>query len=444
MQIKSLKLINAKIFTHNTLLSGGLVIDNEIITKIAKEPNLPQVATTLNLNGQLVIPGVIDAHVHLRDFELAYKETFQTGTYAAAMGGVTTVLDMPNTKPPTTNSKRLLEKKQKARGNIFTNVGFFSGLPESIEDIGQLANEKIAGFKIYPHTPISSVDLNDDKLLLEFFRAISSYNLPICIHPDTPKTNQIKNSQSTNEKEQIRDFLKDHDSKSEANSIKRFCKLALLGKNKIHFCHITTKQSLEIIIKNQRLLNRKITCEVLPHHLLLSEDDLFKWKSWAKTLPPLRSQTEVKGLWEGLRNGDIDILASDHAPHSLAEKSTSFSEAPSGIPGVETLVPLMMTEVLRNRLSLDQFIMLTSERPAQIFNLGKNGKIEEGYAANLTVINTRIRKKIDPDDFYSKSKLTPFKRWEVRAIPSMTIVNGQIVMHDGEIMESARVGKIVP
>ncbi len=442
MQV-SLKLINAKIFTRQTLLSAGLIIENGTITKIAKEPNLPQAATTLNLNGQMVIPGVIDAHVHLRDFELAYKETFQTGTRAAAMGGVTTVLDMPNTRPATTNPKRLLEKKQKARDNIFTNVGFFSGLPESIEDIKRLAKEKIAGFKIYPHYPISSIDLNDDKLLLEFFKAISTYDLPICIHPDTPKDNQTKKLHTIDEKEQIIDFLRTHDVKSEVQSIKRFCNLARVAKNKLHFCHVTTKQSLASI-KEERRLNHNITCEVLPHHLLLSQDDLFKWKSWAKILPPLRSQTEVNGLWEGLRNGDIDILASDHAPHSLAEKSTSFSKAPSGIPGVETLIPLMMTEVLRDRLSLNQFIMLTSERAAQIFNLGKNGKIEEGYTANLTIINTRIRKKIDPDDFYSKSKLTPFKRWEVRAIPSMTIVNGQIVMQDGEIMESTRVGKIVP
>ena len=119
----SLKITNAKIFTRHALLSGGLVIEDGIITKIGKEPNLPQVDTTLNLNGQLVIPGIIDAHVHLRDFQLAYKETFLTGTYAAAMGGVTTVIDMPNTKPPTTNATRVLEKKQKAKDNIFTNIG---------------------------------------------------------------------------------------------------------------------------------------------------------------------------------------------------------------------------------------------------------------------------------------------------------------------------------
>jgi dihydroorotase len=263
------------------------------------------------------------------------------------------------------------------------------------------------------------------------------------MHPDTQKGNQINKSYSNNEKEQIKDFLRTHGTKSETESITRFCRLALPAKNKLHFCHITTKPSLEII-KNERRLNRNITCEVLPHHLLLSEDELFKWKGWAKTLPPLRPQTEAVELWKGLRNGSIDIIASDHAPHSLAEKSKSFSEASSGIPGVETLVPLMITEVLRGHLSLDRFVMLTSERPAQIFNLGKNGKIEEGYIANLTVINTQITKRIDPDGFYSKAKLSPFKGWKVDAIPSMTIVNGQIAMQDGEILESAKFGKIVP
>jgi dihydroorotase len=426
-----------------SLFNGGLIIENGIIKKIAKEPNLPQVDTTLDLKEQMIIPGVIDAHVHLRDFNLAYKETFLTGTYAAAMGGITTVLDMPNTSPPTKNPNRLLEKKKKARDNIFINVGFFSGLPDSIDDIERLSKEKIVGFKLYPHAPISSIDLNNDKLLLEYFKVISSYDLPICIHPDTPKDNQIKKLHSNDENEQILGFLKTHDAKSEAESIKRFCKLALFSKNKIHFCHITTKQSLELIM-NERRLNSNISCEVLPHHLLLSKEHLFEWKSWAKTLPPLRSQTEASVLWEGLRNGDIDILASDHAPHSIAEKSKSFSEAPSGIPGVETLVPLMMTEVLRGRISLDRFVRLTSERPAQIFNLSDIGKIEEGQIANLAVINTKIRKKINPDTFYSKAKLSPFKGWEVNAIPSMTIVNGQIVMQDGEIIESAKIGKIVP
>ncbi len=439
----SLKIINAKIFTRHALLSGGLVIEDGVITKIGKEPNLPQVETTLNLNGQLVIPGIIDAHVHLRDFQLAYKETFLTGTKAAAMGGVTTVLDMPNTKPPTINAIRLQEKKQQAKDNIFTNIGFFSGLPESIEDIENQVREKTVGFKIYPHMPISSVDLNDDNVLLEFLKVVSSYNLPICIHPDTFKGDQNQKPRLTDEKEQISDFLRTHDIQSEIESIKRFCKLSLVSKNKLHVCHITTKRSLETI-KEERGLNPHITCEVLPHHLLLSEDDIFKWKSWGKMLPPLRSQTEVNGLWEGLRKGEIDILASDHAPHSLFEKSKSFSEAPSGIPGVETLVPLMMTEVLRDRLSLDRFVMLTSERPAQIFNLGNTGKIEEGYIANLTIINTKIRKKINPDDFYSKAKFSPFKGYEIRAIPSMTIVNGQIVMQDEQIQESAKVGKIVP
>jgi dihydroorotase (multifunctional complex type) len=439
----SLKIINAKIFTRHALLSGGLVIEDGVITKIGKEPQLPRAETTLNLNGQLVIPGVIDAHVHLRDFQLAYKETFLTGTHAAAMGGVTTVLDMPNTKPPTINSTQLQEKKQKAENNIFINVGFFSGIPESIDEIERIAREKIVGFKLYPHMPISPVDLNDDNTLLGFFKAISSNNLPICIHPDTFKGDQKPKSSLINEKEQISGFLSTHDKQSEIESIKRFCRLSLEAKNKLHVCHITTKDSFETINK-ERKLNPDITCEVLPHHLLLSEEDIFKWKSWAKTLPPLRSKTDVNGLWEGVKNGIIDIVASDHAPHSLVEKSKPFSEAPSGIPGVETLVPLMMTEVLYDHLSLDRFVMLTSERPAQIFNLGNTGRIEVGYIGNLTIINTKIRKKINPDDFYSKAKFSPFKGYEIRAIPSMTIVNGQIVMKDEQIQESAKVGKIVP
>jgi len=437
-------LYNGKVFVDGELIKAGIAINDEKIFRIAKTPNLPEASKRINLKGNVVIPGLVDVHVHLRDEGKAYKEDFYTGTMAAAAGGVTTVLDMPNNEPVTMSGYALEERISLTRGQIFVNVGFYSALPQSYAEIRDILEKGALAFKLFLNKQIGGVDIDSDEALLETFHILSRAGAPVAVHAEDRRLiEEKKRKLQRSGRNDFKAFYEVHSSKAEENAVKRMIRLTEQSEVQTHFCHLSSKKGLNHV-KKAKEKGLFVTCEVTPHHLFLSSADLEKYGGFAVVTPSLKTRRDVEALWHALKAGWIDIIASDHAPHTLREKTAdSVWDVKPGIAGIETLLPLMLNEVNRGRLTLAELVRLTSENPAKIFRINLRGLLKEGFYADLTVVDMKKTHQIDASKFYSKAKFSPFDGWKLRGKPVKTFVNGELVMEDGEIVAKPATGKLV-
>ncbi len=436
---------NAKLYLRGRIVEAGLAIDGGRITKIAKTPNLPKGSERINIEGRLILPGLIDAHVHLRDQGLSYKEDFYTGTAAAANGGITLVMDMPNNEPTTMSLNRLKERMRIAEGRILVNTAFYSAFPKDLGEIGDIITEGGAvAFKLYMVRRIGGVDPTDKEALSEAFKETAKLGVPVAIHAEDMKMIEAGVEAAKNMgRNDPEAYLEVHTPEAEVKAIREAARLMEKTKAKVHICHLSSSAGVEAV-SEMKGMGLPVTCEVTPHHLLLTSEYTKRLGGLALMDPPLRSESDVKGLWRALHRGVIDIVASDHAPHTLEEKSgSSIWDVKTGIPGLETTLPLLLTEVYRGRLTLQSLVRLTSERPAEVFGITGRGGISEGGYADLVVVDMKRRFKIDPSSFLSKAKFSPFGGWEVRGKPVKTFVNGHLVMDDGEIVAKPGVGAVI-
>ncbi len=432
------RIINGTIFTDGSFKKGGLAIENERIIKIGKEPNLPKASATINANDALIIPGVIDIHVHMRDFEQQYKATLVTGTRSAVAGGVTSVFDMPNNKPPTNSVQRVIAKHEIIQDKAAANIGFYSLLPESITEMDNIINQGIFGFKIYPAS--SMYPPKDNATLKQYLEKIAKMDLPLIIHPDNGFAEVNEKNYLEKNLPSIDAFLKAHNQIDEGKAFQIFIQLAKELKFKLHCAHITAKETVEEYEKN--INDSFITGEICPHHLLLTIKDLERLKSEAKCLPPLRSNNDQKALWKALVKDEIKIITTDHAPHSYNEKHCEFEAAASGIHGLETLVPLMFTAVKKGKISFEQLIPKMTQFPAEHLKLEGRGILKENYFADITVV-AKEKETIDASTFQSKAKWTPFNGYEINFKPKYVFVNGFLAKDDEYIDSKATSGKIL-
>jgi dihydroorotase len=440
MKKAELRIVNSKILVEGNLIEAGIAISAGKIVKVAKEPHLPLAERSIDAQGKLMIPGVVDAHVHLRDMNLSNKEDFSSGTGAAVIGGVTTVLDMPNTSPPTANADRLKEKATKAVNVIYSNVGFFGLLSPNQSETLKMVDGGAIGFKLYLNDPQSEFQ-HDKTLPASMLQPLLSSACPLAVHAEFPHM-QTEDSNSTSSRNDIESFLRAHDPRMEIDAISMCVSTAREFGLKVHVCHLSTESGLDIISK-AKSSGAPVTTEITPHHLLLTEKHLYHFGSFAKMVPPLRKPSDARSLMRGLTTGVVDIIASDHAPHTKEEKERRFSEAPSGIPGLETMLPLILTEVSKGRMTLRRLVEAVCEKPSKIFGLRGIGKIAEGYNADIVIIDLRKEKTIRANEFHSKAKYTPFEGRKVKGVPIMTIVNGTPIMQEGKIIEKPGVGKII-
>lgn len=439
-----LVLSNAKIYTRRGIVEAGLAIDNGRIFRIAKETNLPHASTKLDLRGCIVLPGLIDMHVHLRDQGLAYKEDFFTGTSAAAAGGVTLTVDMPNNKPVTMSSKSLRERMKLAEKRIIVNVAFYSAFPASLGEIPSIVEDGAVGFKLFLSQRIGGLDIEDNDVLLRAFNKVGEMNAPVAVHAEDKEIlENLKNKMQQAGCNDMNAYLKVHPANAEMKAIQRVVQLVKESKVRVHFCHVSSAAGLNALLAAKKM-GLSVTCEATPHHLLLSHEHLKRCQTIALIHPPLRTNRDVKALWDALTRGLIDAIASDHAPHTIEEKeSKSIWDVKPGIPGLETTLPLLLTQVNEGKLALSDLVKMTSEKPAEIFNLRDRGSLDEGYLADLVVVDINRKHKIDSSRFLSKAKYSPFDGWKVRGKPTKTFVNGQLVMDEGEIVAKPGTGQIV-
>lgn len=414
--LKDCKIVPENIVVSIKIADGKI----EDIKKIS-----PKREETIDLKGSVVLPGLIDSHVHFRDPGLTYKEDFRTGSSAAANGGFTTVMDMPNTLPPTNTPRDFKDKMKIGLKKSVVDFGLHAGVAD-VKYIGALARLRPVSFKIF-------MDLADGDFLMEAFGKIKrdAVDHLISLHAEDQQlvknfTEQAKKKGSAPEL-----YAQARPALAEIDAVTSGLKLAREFNQKIHFCHISTKKSLKLI-KDAQNAGIKVTSEITPHHLFLDSSYLKKFKTLAKTNPPLRdthNRLEIKDL------DKFNIIGTDHAPHTLKEKEKDIWEAPPGIPNLETTLPLLLTQFNRRNITITQIKRLLCENPARIFNLKNKGFIREGRDADLVVVDLKKEGVIDPHKFHSKAKYSPFEGFKLKGMPVMTLVRGNVVMDNGEILK---------
>ncbi|MFB3888427.1 MAG: dihydroorotase family protein [Candidatus Bathyarchaeia archaeon] len=435
---------NAKAYVKHAVVDCSIAIESGRILKIGKESQMPRADERTDLHNLLVLPGVIDSHVHLRDEGKAYKETFATGTAAAAAGGVTTVLDMPNNSPVTMSGETLRNRMNLAQRRILVNVGFFSEFPASSSEMEEIVDAGAVGFKLFMADPVGALDIDDDEAVAEAFAEEGKLGVPVAVHAeDHALLKKAVDALKLANRHDLAAFLKAHDENVELAAVKRLLSLSQHIEMHLHFCHISTEQALAAVAEAQKS-GSQVTCEATPHHLFLSKADLERLGTAALTTPPLRAKSHVEALWKSIGEGTVTVIGSDHAPHTAEEKNAgSVWDVKVGVPGLETTLPLMLTAVHRNRLTLDRAVQLLAETPAELFSLKDRGSLEQEKAADFVVVDFYRKWKVDASRFQSKAKFSPFDGWEVQGKPVKTFVNGVLVMDDGEVVAKPGSGSVL-
>ena len=387
-----------------------------------------------------MIPGAIDVHVHIHSPGWI-EEDFRTGTRAAAAGGVTTVLDMPSAAPHATNNVLAFKKKREiGKRNATVNFSLYGGEVQTPEDVTQIVPLATAGAVGFKFILGGSGFVSDDSVLYAGFEEIRKANSIAVVHAENDALVKLFRSRLEPSRHDAVAFL---DSRPEIIEEEALRKSILFARNtgcRLHIAHLPSKRGIELIAqaKRDRL---SVTAETCPHYLLLSRKDYRKYGHLMIVTPPIRDLSDLRTLWSGLTKGVIDVIATDHCayPRRVKDKGkTTVWKTPPGIPGLETLLPLMLTQMSKGKLTLFQLVKLTAETPARIFDLPQKGMLKVGYDADLTVVDLKRSYRFKAEEMQSAGDFSPFEGWKMKGKPVMTIVNGNVVMEEGEIVEASK------
>ena len=383
---------------------------------------------SINAKNLIILPGVIDSQVHFREPGSEHKENMESGTKGAILGGVTSIFEMPNTYPPTASKKLLNEKFKLAKNRMWSNYAFFAGATgNNIDKLSSL--EKVpgcVGIKIFMGSSTGNLLVPDDKTL---YKVLSNRNFRVAVHAEDEDRLIKRKKLITESNVQFHPIWRDELTAIKAT--KRVIKAAKKSKKPVHILHITTEEEVNLIKKNKKY----ISMEVTPQHLTLFAPDCYKkLDTFAQMNPPIREIRHQKALWKGIEENIVDVIGSDHAPHTKKEKKNPYPDTPSGMPGVQTLLPIMLNHVNNGKLSLNKLCKLISTNPAKLYKAKNKGEIKLGYDADLTIIDLKKLKTIRNNEMANKSGWTPFNKIKVKGWPVMTIVNGSLVMKNGKVI----------
>lgn len=380
--------------------------------------------------GLTVLPGVIDSQVHFREPGLEWKEDLETGSRAAVLGGVTSVFEMPNTRPATTTAEALRDKLARARGRMHCDHAFYVGATH--DNTPTLAEmERIpgcAGVKTFMGSSTGDLLVADDAGIEAVLGAV---NRRAAFHSeDEDRLNERKplaREGDWTSHPEVRDV------EVAVRATTRLLAMAeRLGK-RVHILHVTTAEEVELIAAHRAVA----TMEANPQHLTFAAPEVYqRLHGFAQMNPPIRDARHRQGLWRGVAQGVVDVLGTDHAPHTREEKAQSYPASPSGMPGVQTLVPVMLTHVAAGRLTLERFVDLTAHGPQRVFGLADKGRLAVGWHADLTIVDLNARRIIRAEDQATRVGWTPFDGFETTGWPIATVIRGRVVVRDGEVLAS--------
>jgi dihydroorotase len=393
--------------------------------------NVGDAGETIDCTGLDVLPGVIDSQVHFREPGLEAKEDLESGSRAAVLGGVTAVFEMPNTKPNTDSEAAVADKLARAKGRMWCDHAFYVGATnnnaEQLADLERLPGT--AGVKIFMGASTGDLLVSDDANLA---RVLASGHRRVAIHAEDEFRMQDRLGERVAGDPSSHPVWRDDESAILAT--RRILRLARAARRRVHVLHVTTPAELELLGQNKDIA----TCEVTPQHLTLAGEEAYpRLGSFAQMNPPIRSGAHRDGLWEWLRQGVPDVIGSDHAPHTLEEKAKEYPASPSGMPGVQTLLPLMLDHVANGRMTLARLIDMTSAGPQRIFGIVGKGRIAVGYDGDFSVVDLKAKWTVEESWLASRCGWSPFTGMALTGRPVGTIVRGNRAMWEGSLANSA-------
>ena len=424
--------------TFDLILDGGTVVNHDGAAtrdigvsagRVAALGDLSRAdaGERIDCTGLHVLPGVIDSQVHFREPGAEHKEDLETGSRAAVLGGVTTVFEMPNTKPLTTSEAALADKVSRATNRMHCDFAFWvGGTRDNARHVGELERlPGAAGIKVFMGSSTGDLLVEDDEGVYDILR-----------HTRRRAAFHSEDEYRLRERmgERVEGDASSHpvwrDEIAALTCTERLVRIARMARARIHVLHITTAQEIDFLEQNKDVAS----CEATPHHLTLSSDDYARLGTLIQMNPPVRAPHHRDGVWRGITDGIVDVLGSDHAPHTLEEKAKPYPASPSGMTGVQTLVPIMLDHVNAGRLTLERFVDLSSHGPCRLFGMARKGRIAAGYDADLTIVDLKRRETITNAQAGSKAGWTPYDGKAVTGWPVGTIVRGNRVMWEGEIV----------
>ena len=429
-------------FTADLILKGGTVVNHDgvglrdVAIRGGRIAGIGSFAASqggeaIDCRGLHILPGVIDTQVHLREPGAEHKEDLETGGRAAVMGGVTAVFEMPNTRPLTVTAAALADKVRRATDRMYCDFAFFiGGTRENAAHLGALERlPGCAGVKVFMGSSTGELLAEDDDSVAKILANISRR---AAFHSEDEYRLRARKSEQREGDPSSHPVWRD--AEAARLSTERLLRLARQAGKRIHVLHVSTAEEMPLLAANKDIAS----VEVTPQHLTLSAEDYGRLGTLLQMNPPVREALHREALWRALQSGIVDVLGSDHAPHTLEEKAKPYPHSPSGMPGVQTLVPVMLDWVAKGRLSIERFVDLTAHGPSRIFGIAGKGRIAEGYDADFTVVDLARRRDIADDWIESRCKWTPYRGMTVTGWPVGTFVRGRRVMWEGHIIGEAQ------
>ena len=426
----SLIIKNGSCYIDGKLAKVDVALSGNKIKKIGQiELNSSKV---FDATDKVVLPGIIDTQTHFREPGSTDVEDLESGSRAAVLGGVTSLFEMPNTNPPTSNLIEFDKKLQLAKDRMHSNYAFYFGAtPENIDQLSKLKDvEGCCGVKLFAGSSTGKLLVDKEE---DIEKVISNSDRVVSIHSEDEEI--LKLRKKFIKKGDVHSHPEWRNAECAMSSTRRVVKIAERYNKKIHVLHVTTKEEVDFLAMHKK----NVTFETTPQHLTLYAPDCYdKLGTYAQMNPPIRTKEHYDRLWTAIKNNVVDVIGSDHAPHSKENKDKEYPNSPSGMPGVQTIFPVMLDHVNKGKLSLEQLIKLMCENPCRIFGIKDKGYIKEGFDADLTIVDMNKEQVIKNEMIVSKCGWTPFNNYKVKGFPIGTIVNGNLVMSEGKIISKAQ------
>lgn len=428
---------NAQIVNEQTIQKGDVYLKNGWIETISPSiSSIPTGASVIDATGKYLIPGLIDDQVHFREPGLTHKETILTGSRAAVAGGITSYFEMPNTNPQTTTIKKLEEKFEMAKNNSYANYSFmFGGTNDNLEEIKNINPRTTAALKLFLGSSTGNMLVDNQHILEEIFRHSPLIIATHCEDESTVQKNLQKHVQQYGEDIPI--HLHPKIRSEEACFLSSSSAVALAKKTgaRLHVFHLSTAKELELFTNKIPLAEKKITAEVCIHHLWFDESDYDEKGTYIKWNPAVKTAEDRKALLKALNDDLLDVLATDHAPHTKEEKNNVYTKAPSGGPLVQHALPALLEFYHQGKLSLEKLVEKMCHNPAILFDVEQRGYIREGYKADLVLIDTDAAWTVDSSNIFYKCGWSPFEGNSFKSKVTHTFVNGNLVYEDFKFNE---------